>query len=37
MNGRDDTTTFLLLDSRMGGQNKGNLTVGQYRTRDQSR
>ena len=37
MNGRDDTTTFLLLDSRIGGQNKGNLTVGQYLTRDQTR
>ena len=37
MNGRDDTTTFLLLESRMGGQNKGNLTVGQYLTRDQTR
>ena len=22
MNGRDDTTTFLLLDSRIGGQNE---------------
>ena len=37
MNGRDDTTTFLPLDSRIGGQNKGNLTVGQYLTRDQTR
>ena len=37
MNGRDDTTTFLPLDSRIGGQNKENLTVGQYLTRDQTR
>ena len=37
MNGRDDTTTFLLLDSRIGGQNKDSLTVGQYLTRDQTR
>ena len=37
MNRRDDTTTFLLLDSRIGGQNKGNPTVGQYFTRDQTR
>ena len=37
MNGRDDTTTFLLLDSRIGGQNKESLTVGQYLTRDQTR
>ena len=37
MNGRDDTTTFLLLDSRIGGQNKENPTVGQYLTRDQTR
>ena len=36
MNGRDDTTTFLLLDSRIGGQNKKSLTVGQYLTRDQT-
>ena len=25
MNGRDDTTTFLLLDSRIGGQNEKSL------------
>ena len=31
MNGRDDTTTFLLLDSGIGGQNKKSLTVGQTR------
>ena len=37
MNGRDDTTTFLPLDSRIGGQNKESLTVGQYLSRDQTR
>ena len=37
MNGRDHTTTFLLLDSRIGGQNEKGLTVGQYLTRDQTR
>ena len=37
MNGRDDITTFLLLDSRIGGQNKKSPTVGQYLTRDQTR
>ena len=37
MNGRDDSTIFLPLDSRIGGQNKGNLTVGQFLTRDQTR
>ena len=37
MNGRDVTTTFLPLDSRIGGQNKKSLTVGQYLTRDQTR
>ena len=37
MNGRNDTTTFLLLDSRIGGQNKESLRVGQYLTRDQTR
>ena len=36
MSGRDDTTTFLPLDSRIGGQNRDSLTVGQYLTRDQS-
>ena len=35
MNGRDDITTFLLLDSQIGEQNKESLTVGQYLTRDQ--
>ena len=37
MNGRDDTTTFLPLDSRIGGQNRDSLTVGQYLTRDQTK
>ena len=37
MSGRDDTTTFLPLDSRIGGQNKESLTVGQYLTRDQTK
>ena len=37
MNGRDDTTTFLPLDSRIGGQNRDNPIVGQYLTRDQTR
>ena len=38
MNGRDDTTTFLPLDFRIGGQNRDSCpTVGQYLTRDQSR
>ena len=37
MNGRDDTTTFLPLDSRIGGQNRDSPTVGQYLTRDQMR
>ena len=37
MNGRDDTTTFLPLDSRIGGQNRDSCpTVGQYLTRDQT-
>ena len=30
MKGRDDTTTFLPLNSRIGAQNKESLTVGQY-------
>ena len=37
MNGMDDTTTFLPLHSRIGGQNEKSLTVGQYLTRDQTR
>ena len=35
MNGRDDTSTFLPLDCRIGGQNRDSLTVGQYLTRYQ--
>ena len=38
MNVRDDTATFLPLDSRIGGQSRNNHpTVGQYLTRDQAR
>ena len=37
MNGRDDTTTFIPLDSRIGGQNKESPTVGEYITRDQTK
>ena len=38
MNGRDDTTTFLPLDFRIGGQSRDSCpTVGQYLTRDQTR
>ena len=38
MNGRDDATAFLPLDSRIGGQSRdGHATVGQYLTRDQAR
>ena len=37
MNGRDNTTTFLPVDSSIGGQNEKSLTVGQYLTRDQTR
>ena len=37
MNGRDDTTTFLPLDSRIGGQNRDCPTVRQYLTRDQTK
>ena len=38
MNGRDDTTTFLPLDFRIGGQSRDSCpTVGQYLTRDQAR
>ena len=38
MNGRDDTTTCLPLDSRIGGQSRDScLTVGQYLTRDQAK
>ena len=37
MNNKDETTTFLLLDSRIGGQNRDSLTVGQYLTRYQTK
>ena len=37
MNGRNNTTTFLPLNSRIGGQNRNSLTVGQYLTRDQTK
>ena len=38
MNGRDDTTTFLPLDFRIGGQSGDSCPiVGQYLTRDQTR
>ena len=38
MNGRDGTTTFLPLDSRIGGQGRDNHpTVGQFLTREQTR
>ena len=38
MNGRDDTTTFLPLDFRIGGQSRDSCPmVGQYLTRDQTR
>ena len=38
MNGRDDTTTFFLLDFGIGGQSRDSCpTVGQYLTRDQAR
>ena len=38
MNGRNDTTTFLPLDFRTGGQSRdSHPTVGQYLTRDQVR
>ena len=37
MNCRDDTTTFLPLESRIGGQNRDSPTVGQYLTRDQTK
>ena len=36
MNGRNDTITFLPLDSRIGGQGRDNYpTVGQFLTREQ--
>ena len=38
MNGRDDTTTFLPLDFRIGGHSRDSCpTVGQYLTRDQAK
>ena len=38
MNGRDGTTAFLPLDSRIGGQGRCNhTTVGQFLTREQTR
>ena len=38
MNGRDGTTTFLPLDSRIGGQGGwSHPTVGQFLTREQTR
>ena len=38
MNGMDYTTTFLLLDFRIGGQSRDSyLTVGQYLTRDEAK
>ena len=38
MNGMDDTTTFLPVDSEIGGQSRDScLTVGQYLTRDQTK
>ena len=38
MNGRDGTTAFLPLDSRIGGQGRDNYpTVGQYLTREQAK
>ena len=39
MNGKDGATTFLPLDSKIGGQNRGNNphTVGQYLTREQAK
>ena len=38
MNSRDDTTAFLPLDSRIGGQGRSNHpTVGQFLTRQQTR
>ena len=39
MNGRDGATAFLLLDSKIGGQSRGNYppTVGQSLTREQAK
>ena len=37
MSSRNDTTTFLPLDSRIGGQNRDSPTVGQYLTRGKTK
>ena len=38
MNGRDGTTTFLPLDSRIGGQGRNDRpSIGQFLTREQTR
>ena len=38
MNGKDDATAFLPLDSRIGGQSRDNHpTMGQFLTRDQAK
>ena len=38
MNGRDDATTFLPLDSRIGGQSRdSHSTIGHYVSRDQTK
>ena len=38
MNGRDDATTFVPLDSRICGQSRdSHPTIGQYLTRDQTK
>ena len=37
MNGRNDATTFLPLDSRIGGQTRHSPRVGRYLARDQTR
>ena len=37
MSGRYDTTTFLPLDSRIGGQNRDSPRVEQYLPRDQTK
>ena len=39
MNGRDGATAFLPLDSKIGGQSRGNYppTVGQYLTRERAK
>ena len=38
MNGRDGTTTFLALDSRIGGQGRNDRpSIGQFLTREQTK